>query len=407
MTEKQQIALKIVGLIAVAGLMGLALYFMIFGGNGPSISPPSSEPNATGPGSGLPTAGQGTPTPGDNGATPNGPGTLESSPIANGGITTTTLLTTAGVLQPTITSNGSVAYYDPRDGKFYTIDANGNVVLLSQGTFPSAESVVFSQNAESAVIEFPDGSNVVYDFLAGTQTTLPSHWEEFSFSDDGSEIATKSLGTDPSNRALIVTAADGSKAQAIAPLGFNDNLVDVSWSPDGNVLGFSKTGSGGSAFGQNEVYLIGADGEASGVLIVNGSNFKNIWSPDGANILYSVADAGDDYRASLWYGDAAGDRTGDTRLRISLKTTANKCTFASNSLAYCGVPLEMPSGGGTSPLLVTAPDHLYSISLPTGRTTLVAIPSQTTKMFDLSVSDDGNELYFSDAQGRLNLIQLD
>ncbi|MEK7183295.1 MAG: WD40 repeat domain-containing protein [Patescibacteria group bacterium] len=406
MTEKQQMVLKIVGLIAVAGLMGLTLYFMIFGGNGPSLAPPASEPDAL-PGGGLPTAGQGSPTPGDAGDTPSGPGTLESSPTANGGITTTTLLTTAGVLQPTVTSNGTVAYYDPRDGKFYTIDADGNVVLLSQSTFPSADSVVFSQHAESAVIEFPDGSNVVYDFLAGTQTTLPSHWEEFSFSDDGSEIATKSLGTDPSNRSLIITSADGSQAQVVAALGFSDNLVDVNWSPDGNVLGFSRTGSSGSAFGQNEVYLIDANGEASGVLIVNGTNFKNIWSPDGANILYSVADAGDDYRASLWYGDAAGDRTGNTRLRISLKTTADKCTFASSTVAYCGVPLEMPSGGGSAPSLIISPDHLYRIDLPSGRSSLAAIPAQTTKMFNLSVSDDGNELYFTDAQGRLNLIQLD
>lgn len=408
MTEPQQMALKILGLVAVAALMGLALYFMIFGG-GPSITPPAPEEETPSTSGGLPPAGSGTPGAGGPGMEEptEGPGTLTPSPVADGGITSTILLTTSGVLQPTITNNGTVAYYDPRDGKFYTIDDEGNVIPLSNASFPFAESVVFSDDAGAAVIEFPDGSNIVYDFNTQTQATLPSHWEEFSFSSDGSEIATKSLGVDPSNRTLVITSADGSNAKAIAPLGENDNLVDVNWSPDGDVVGFSKTGGGGSAFGQNEIYLIGEDGEATGVLIVNGSNFKSIWSPDGNNLLYSIADAGDEYRASLWYGDAQGDRAGDTRLRISLKTTVTKCTFASNALAYCAVPIEMPAGGGSAPSLIDSPDYLYSVDLPSGRTTLVAIPEQNTQMFNLSVSEDGDQLYFTDAVGRLGLIQLD
>ncbi len=241
----------------------------------------------------------------------------------------------------------------------------------------------------------------------GEGDSLPSHWEEFSFSSDSSEIATKSVGIDPSNRTLVITSADGSNARAIAPLGSNDNLVEVDWSPDGNIVGFSKTGAAGSAFGQNEIYLIGENGEATGVLIVNGSNFKSIWSPDGANILYSIADAGDDYRASLWYGDAQGDRTGDTRLRLGLKTTVDKCVFASASLAYCAVPLEMPAGAGSAPSLIDSPDYLYSINLPSGKINLVAIPDQSQKMFDLSLSADGDQLFFTDNIGRLGLMQLD
>lgn len=397
-------ALKVIGLIAVAGLMGLVLYLMIFG-RGPAVTPSGTiEPTTTGS---LPTAGDGTPGSGSTGTpTPGGPGVLTPSPVADGGLTATTQLTTSGVSRPTITTNGSLAYYDPRDGKFYTIDANGKVVLLSQATFPSASNVTFSNHATSAVVEFPDGSNVVYDFTSGKQSTLPSHWEDFSFSNDSTSIAAKSIGTDSSNRALIVTSADGSNARSIAALGDNNDKVDVNWSPDGSVVGFSKTGITGNAFGQNEVYLIGPDGEAAGVLIVNGSNFKGLWSPNGANLMYSVADAGDDYRASLWYADSRGDRNGDTRLRISIKTTADKCTFASASLAYCAVPAEMQAGGGATGSAINSKDSLYSISFPSGRSTLVAVPDKTTDMQNLSVSEDGRKIYYTDSAGRLNFIQL-
>lgn len=407
MTEKQQVVLKIVGLIAVAGLMGVALYFMIFGG-GPSIQPtPTPVSPGTTTGGGLPTAGTGTPGGGVTpGTTTPGEAVLTPSPVADGGITQTTRLTTAGVLQPTVTTNGSLAYYDPRDGKFYTINDKGDVVLLSQSAFPFASNIVFANDATSAVVEFPDGSNVVYDFNSGKQSTLPAYWEDFSFSSDNSSIAAKSVGTDPSNRSLVISSADGSTAKAIAPLGSSANLVNVSWSPDGGVVGFSKTGASGNAFGQNEVYLIGADGQDAGVLIVNGSNFKNIWAPDGKNILYSVADAGDEYKASLWYADSRGDRAGNTRVRVSIKTTADKCVFASASLAYCAVPLEMPAGGGSTSSLVTSPDNLFSIALPSGKSTLIAIPDQQTKMSNLSVSADGKQLFYTDTIGRLNYIQL-
>lgn len=406
LSERSQVVLKLIGLVAITALMGLGLYLLFFA-KGPVITPLVTDEPAPGSG-GLPTAGEGVPGTGVPGeVTPPGTsGGLPVSPTADGGLTQTTLLTTAGVLQPTITTNGTVAYYDPRDGKFYTINDKGEVELLSAATFPQAQSVVFDGDATTAVIEFPDGSNVIYDFDSGAQTTLPSHWEDFSFSDDGSEIASKSIGTDPSNRSLVVTSVDGSNTRVIAALGSNDDQVIVNWSPSGNIVGFSKTGDGGSAFGQNEIYLLDQTGQAAGVLIVNGSNFKGLWAPDGNNLIYSIADAGDEYRASLWYGDSQGDRAGDTRLRLSLQTSADKCTFASSTLAYCAVPSSMPAGGGSAPTLITGYDALYSVSFPTGRSTLVAIPDVNTKMSNLSVSADGNQLYYTDTAGRLSFIQL-
>ncbi len=203
-----------------------------------------------------------------------------------------------------------------------------------------------------------------------------------------------------------MTSVDGTNTKVIASLGDSASQVDVSVSPNSSILGFSKTGESGNAFGQNEVYLIDPNGEAAGVLIVNGANFKNTWSPDGTHLLYSVADAGDEYRASLWYSDSRGDRGGATRLRLSVKTTADKCVFASATLAYCAVPATMAAGGGSVPSPVSVPDNLYSISLPSGTSTLVAMPSVATKMNSLSVSADAKNLYYTDALGRLNSIAL-
>lgn len=396
--------LKLIALLAVAGLIGFVMYWL-FIRQPPRLQELEPVVPDSGAEAGLPTAGLG--TDGATGTRPSeGPGRLEPSPVAQGGETVVVVLTTSAVTSPTLTASGDVAYYDPNDGRFYTITSSGKVELLSNAQFPKASSVVFAPEAQSAVIEFPDGSNVVYSFDSGSQYTLPAHWEGFAYSDDGSDIGSKSVGVDPSNRTLVVTSADGTNTKVIAALGENDDAVTVNWSPSGQVVGFSATGGGGNAFGQNQIFLIGEDGEDAGFLLVNGSNFQGLWSPDGSNILYSVADAGDSYRASLWYADSKGDGQNGLRIRLGFKTTVDKCTFASSSLAYCAVPTEMPIGGGLGSEALTSPDNLYTVSLPSGKTELLAIPAIDSQMHDLHLSTDGSLLYYTDNRGRLSYIRL-
>ena len=407
MSDRLKFILKIAGFVLACVLIALALYFVFFK---KAVTTIVTTPGTT-VGGALPGAGTGTPgttTPG--GTTPGEtPGTTELPPsnIAKGGETFTTLLTNTSVKSPTVTENGTVAYYDPADGKFYTIDANGNVVAMSQATFPQADAVTFDAGATSAVIEFPDGTNVVYDFEAAKQVTLPSHWEDFSFSGTGDSIAAKSIGTDASNRALVVTNTDGSQTKVLAALGANDEKVSVSWSPNNTVLGFSATGgSVGGSFGRQQIYLIGPDGSASGVLIVDGTSFHNIWAPNGKNLLYSVADPENSYKATLWYADSEGDRNGESRRKMAVSTLVSKCTVASDTTVYCGVPREMPPGGGSDVSSITASDDLYKINVATGNATLVAIPAADTKIFSPSISSDGANFFYSDAAGRLNIIRL-
>lgn len=399
------VRLVILGVVTLA--LGAGMYFLFFRAR-PSVVPVTPGTGVTTPvGGGLPAAGGAAPFVPGAVTQPTGPGGLPISPVANGGLTSTTTLTTSAVKSPTITAAGKVSYYDPGDGKFYTIDENGNNIALSSAKFPEASSVVFATGGATAAIEFPDGSNVVYNFDTGVQSTLPSHWEDFSFSQDGGTIATKSVATDPSARSLVISSADGSSATPIAALGTNQDKVSVVMSPDGSIVGFSATGSvATSTFGQNSIYLIGKDGKDAGVLFVTGSNFTPKWSPDSAHLIYSVADAGEDYKASLWYADKDGDQKTATRKQIPLQTLATKCTFGSNTLLYCAVPTVMPPGGGSSASLITSTDNLYKVDLSTLKATLVAKPAVDTQMSNLSVSPAGDLLFFADKFGRLNSIRL-
>ncbi|MBI4435517.1 hypothetical protein HY630_02500, partial [Candidatus Uhrbacteria bacterium] len=88
----------------------------------------------------------------------------EADDVARGGLTQTTELTTGAVANVTLGTDGdSMNYYNATDGRFYAIDKDGNVVALSNTQFPNAEDVKWNKDANKALIEFPDGSNIVYN----------------------------------------------------------------------------------------------------------------------------------------------------------------------------------------------------------------------------------------------------
>ncbi len=405
LSPRTQVLLRLAFFLGSTFLVGFSLYWFFFA-QPPSVlqeNPPSSQNPSTGA---LPQSGSGGTRTGGGSSSGGSSSNLPPAQIADGGETITTQLTTGAVTNPRIASDGAITYYDPADGRFYTIDDEGNAQALTLTQFPNAEHISFNRNASAAVIEYPDGSNIVYDFTTAKQVSLPSHWEDFSFSSDGTSIVSKSIGADPSNRALVISSADGSSTRVVAGLGTRDDAVTPSWSPANSIVGFSATGEGTSTFGQRKIYTIGEDGEAAGIITVNGSNYQNIWSPSGKYILYSVADAGDDYRPSLWYVDARGDRNGSLRMRVNVKTTVDRCAFANESTLYCGVPVTTVSGSGANPEILQGPDHLYRISVPSGEVELVAIPSVSTSLRNLSVDAEEKAVYYTDRFDKLHMIRL-
>ncbi|MFA6522362.1 MAG: hypothetical protein WCT24_02090 [Patescibacteria group bacterium] len=399
MTERTRFYIRITGFLGVTAVIAFGLWFLMFRGAPSLIETPVETPVETGvlPGSDTTTGHETTGT-----TTEPGAGVLTPAEELPEGQVIPAQLTSSAIVSPTITGGNKVAFYNPTDGLFYTIDKAGNIVKLSSDVFPKASSVTFSDDAARAVIEFPDGTNIVYNFASQTQTTLPSHWTEFEFSTDGETIVTKSMSSTPGNDQLVLASADGSQAESIANLGDNEAYITPTWSPNNNVVAFSATGGVQSAFGRQEIYLIDSNGNAPVGLIVDGGHFEAIWSPNGTHLFYSVANPSNDYKPVLWYSSADGK----TRKATNLPTWVEKCTFKDDALAYCAVPRSVPTQSGYDHRLVTAFDDVYILNLSTGSSRLLTSPVTNVQMTNLSVSDDGNILYFTDQYGRLNSIVL-
>ena len=400
-------ALLILGFIVSVGLIATLIFTILF--HGPSVEPTEPDqttpPTTAGIGS-LPGSLPGTPGTGSSDQSPtNETGSLPPSQIAQGGETFTQQLTTGAIMSPVKVGN-IISYYDPVDGRFYTIDEAGNVNNLSLAQFPEAENVTIASNTDTAAIEFPDGSNILYDFISEEQITLPNHWEDFNFNKEGSSVATKSIGIDPSNRSLVVTSSDGSQTNVVTALGSNQDSVTINWSPNNEIVGFSDTSTNiQNGFGRKQIFLIGIDGEEHGALTVEGGNFSAQWSPTGSNILYSVADASNNNRPSLWYTNATG-QIGSERKKFTVETWVEKCTFFDNRTIYCAVPRSVVNESGHDHNIISTYDDVYSIDIISGRTTLLAIPVIDLQMENLSISEDGGTLFFTDQNNRLNSLRL-
>lgn len=403
--DRRRLLLIILFFAAAAGI-ALALYFVFFR-KPPAAPPVAPTPTAPGVAPGLPIAAPGAPPPVAPGAPPALP---QPSLVARGGLTKVTTLVNVPVQNPTLAGDGrTLAAYNAQDGLFYRIAADGAAVPLTQKPFFNVEEITWSRDASRAVLEFPDGSNIAYDFSSHTQATLPKHWEDFDFAAAGGTIAAKSVGTYPENRFLVVANADGSGARAVAALGENADRVDVAWSPQGQVVAFSRTGDpvvGGA--GRQEVLLIGMHGENFKSLIVDGLAFEPQWAPDGARVLYSVATGATDLRPELFIVNAQGEAIGTGKVRLGLATWAHKCAFSGSSALYCAVPTTLPEAAGVEPEIAEGiPDVLFKVDLATGAKAVIAVPDGAYSMENLQVTADGSVLYFRDANtGMLQKIQL-
>ncbi len=395
MSLTKRIALGILLLAVVCG-MAYAIYFFFFKPS--AVTPPPENTNINTPSGNLPSAGQAGNRPVVPGNENANTSLTSASLVARGGLTIVSTLVSGETAGATLGTDGrSVNYYDRATGKFFTVKPDGTKQELSSQIFPDVQNVTWSTDAKTAVIEFPDGSKITFNFDSQKQTTLPKTWSEFSFSQNG-DLATKNTDDANDQNWLIVSKGDGSDPQPIEPMGANADKVIIKQSPNGQVAAFSQTGPLADP-GSKVILLIGKNGENLPGITVQGENFDPLWSPDGALILYSTASNDDDYKPRLYIVDGTGATPGGDRITTELFTTADKCVFFGNKTIYCAVPDVLPEGSGLDPtILNNTPDSIYSINAASGTVSFIGRPENDMTVSKIQISKDETNLFLLDAR---------
>ncbi|MBI2050629.1 MAG: hypothetical protein HYT31_02390 [Parcubacteria group bacterium] len=414
MSDRVKLILKITGFILIVILLGWGIWVLFFRSPGTSVVPGRVVSPAPGQ---LPDVGTG---PGGrvvdttldqrNLAPESEPEPQEPDVVAAGGRTVVSSITPSRADFNTLSQSGSLNYYDGRDERFYRINpAGGDPVPLSDRVFRSVSDVVWSNSGSSAVLEFPDGSNIFYDFERNIQATLPPEAQEFSFSPNDSQLAYEYIGESESDRWIVTSSPSGEGQELVQALGTQSRNVSVNWSPTNQIIATFREPT--SSEGE-EVFFIGLNDENFLSLQTNGIGFLGAWSPEGKQMLYSVYSEGTNYNPMLHITGALGDNIGLGNRSLRVQTWPDKCAFASEEVVYCAVPQFLSEGSGIfREQAFGAPDTIYKIDLINNSAAPIAFPeSEGGSSFTvetMSISKDGGELYFTDrVSGRIHKLRL-
>lgn len=394
--DKKRILLISLFLLMIV-FLGFALWFVFFRTAAPQPGAPgTSGVQPTQPGD-FPQAGAGQPTapvqPGDTSLPSADPSQTPSvsqveQPVEIAQIATDQVLgVTAG--------GDGVRFYNRSNGLFYRVDQNGRAQALTDEVFYNVDNVTWSPTQNESIIEYPDGSNIYYNFDTKKQVTLPKHWEDFSFSPEGNQLASKSVGFSRENRWLVSSNPDGTGITPIEHLGSNQDRVMVDWSPGKQIVALSRTGQqlGGD---RQELLFVGLNGENYPSTVVEGRGLKTQWSKQGEKLLYSVYNARSNFQPELWVVNAQVDSIGSERRLLNLNTWADKCTFQDDRYVFCGVPQYLEAGSGFAPGLADqVPDRLFRIDTQTGIKTEIPLEQQHT-VDSIFFNEQENAVYFTD-----------
>jgi len=399
-TKKIFITVGFILTVFIVGYLIYAVFFRSF------VQPDQTFPDtADEAGTGLETSGTNT----NFRTLPDGSGTLPGtntnvgtgvnqsqtapSTIARGGQTAVTTVTVNPSKFPTISSDGrSLLYFDELRGSFYSVDGRGNETSISDKKFFSVQNVVWSPDKKGAILEYPDGSNIYFNFLKDKQFTLPSHWEDFDFSPTGDEFVSKSLGVNAQNNYLVISDPEGKNIRSLANLSENPANVKTDWSPNNIMVGTISKGYDGNS---ERIFFIGKNNEKFQTTIVEGYGFESTWTPNGESLLYSVYSQNTDNKPELWVVDARPSTLGQGRKNLKLQTWSDKCAFESNRIIYCAVPSSLEAGAGMfREELDAASDILYKVDLNSGSRSIIAYPQNSPNIQDLIISDNGQYLYY-------------
>lgn len=393
--DKKRIIIAIIFIIICIGV-GYLLYRVFFAKEKPAVvKPPAGQ--VTAPAGQLPTAGEGQVPTGGITAPTGLPTAVQVTPVGTAGLLGLNPVEKpldAPVSGATVDSAG-MKFYNQADGKFYRLGPDGKVQALSSEIFYNVQKVTWSPAKNESILEYPDGSNIYYNFDTAEKATLPKHWEEFSFSAQGDKIVAKSLGLAEENRWLITSDPQGKNIKMVEPMGENADKVIVDWSPNKQVIALSRTGEPLGADRQ-EVLLVGLNHENYKSMIVEGQGLETKWSPEGKKLLYNIYSARNNYKPELWVVNAEPDTVGTGRRMLNLDTWSGKCAFADERFAFCAVPEKLETGAGFAPALAdTTPDTIYKIDLESGIKLEIPMNEQHT-VNNMFLTGDGQNLYFTD-----------
>ncbi len=297
-------------------------------------------------------------------------------------------------------TNNGMAYYSPGQQSFFRISESGEITKLSDKKFYSVENVTWSDKNNRAIIEYPDGTKILYDFNKDRSlATFPKDMKEFAFSASEDKIASKWVGPYEDYNYIVGAGYDGSNLKFVEPMGMQERNVQIVWSPDNEIMATYRKYIDSE---RQEIFFINENGKNLTSLIVEGGNFKGTWNPSGEKLLYSVYNSGSNYNPTLWVANGKSDQLGGGKKYLGINTWVDKCDFANTNsqYVYCAVPENLPKGSGMNPSIANSALYsIYKVDINEGRLEKIAQPINNgagVSINKIYLNNQDSKIYYTD-----------
>lgn len=309
---------------------------------------------------------------------------------------------TKPVPPPQITKKEVVRYAEKATGRIYeTLLDSPSVEKVTTTTIPRVHEAIFVPGSETVVMRYLNQDTKAIQTFAGTVPTHTIGVENTNTELKGTFLPENILSfvKGDAGRTFYLTRFDGGvNGDVFMPTQNKTTSVFKSpfseWKPQfvntNTVLLTTKASSAVPGY----AYMLDIDKKTTSKILGPINGLTTLMSPDKNHVLYSATVGG-----IVTFNDY--NRTKQTRTTFPFITLPAKCVFATNTIAYCGVPTVMANGGYPDVWyqgIVSFSDVIWKIDFETGTNTLIETPTESVGQdidaTSLALDSTGTKLFF-------------
>ncbi len=274
----------------------------------------------------------------------------------------------------TLLNTGDISYYEKGTGRMFSVNSDTKEEkVLSANALPNFIKTIWSSDKQEVISQFYSLSGTqykYYNFQTKQSATLNS-LQLPAFSPDGSQIVSFASSLDANGTYnILISQPNGSISKKI----FSTRLsyVNLYW-PQDNLLAFEVSDNRG----HSKLFSLTKEGEV-GEILTDAQNLKTQWSPDGQLLLFSKV--GDTSQTELSYQNIMDGS--ETLLPVT--TSASKCAWSiDGKTIVCAVPTA--SGDG---------EELYKVDVTNKTKQLITALGPNMQVQEMLLSNIDNYAIF-------------